>query len=49
MKFVNEPTVTYKTVRTHGLLNKLRLHRIGNSNSTQLPWSIGERVEAQVR
>ena len=36
IKFMNEPTVTYKTVRAH----ELRLLRIGNSNLTRLPWSI---------
>ena len=36
IKFVNEPTVTYKSVRAH----ELRLLRIGNSNLTRLPWSI---------
>jgi hypothetical protein len=27
IKFANKPTITYKTLRTHRLPNKLRLHR----------------------
>jgi hypothetical protein len=47
IKFVNEPTVTYKPVRAH----ELRLHYLELETATRpgCHGAFGERVEAQLR